>query len=65
VSGSTGSTTPVHSAQVIPHGGVETGAGGTATEFTEAGPSALVLGLGALLAFVLLGRGVRLARARA
>jgi hypothetical protein len=64
VSNVTRSTTGVQAAQVIPRGGVETGAGGTATTFTNDGPSPLVLGLGALLAFLLLGRGVRLAHAR-
>ena len=57
-------TTSVQSGQaVVPRGGIQTGAGGTATTFAETGPSPVLVGLGGLLAVLLLGRGVLLARA--
>jgi hypothetical protein len=64
VSSSRSSATVFEAGQVIPRGGVQTGGGGTATSFTDDGPSPLLVGLGALLAFLLLGRSVRLAYAR-
>jgi hypothetical protein len=64
VSTGTSSTVAVQAGQVVPRGGVQTGGGGTATSFTGDGPSPVLVGLGALLAFLLLGRGARLAHAR-
>ncbi len=64
VSTRTSSAVAVQAGQVVPRGGVQTGGGGTATSFTGDGPSPVLVGLGALLAFLLLGRGARLAHAR-